>query len=62
MLRKWLVAAMAVAFVAGALVGCEPKDEPTPEPKVTTEAKVGTEKKAETAPAAGTDVKPGTAK
>jgi hypothetical protein len=38
MFRKWLVAVMAAAFMAGALVGCEPAEEPEPGPGVKSEA------------------------
>ena len=57
MLRKWLVAVMAVAFLVGGLVGCEPQDEPPVKPKPTT-AKIGTDEKAETAPKVGTAATP----
>ena len=58
MLRKWLVAVMAVAFLVGGVVGCEPQDEPKPKPKTKTSVKLGTAAKAETAPKIGTAAAP----
>ena len=59
-MRKWLVAAMAVAFLVGGLVGCEPQEtggdiEPTTVTTPTTAEAPGT------AAAPGTATAPGTA-